>query len=219
MLKGFREFIMRGNVVDLAIAVVIGAAFGAVVTALVEDIITPLIAAIFGKPDFSNLAFTINKSTFHYGALINAIVSFLSIAAAIYFLVVLPLNKLAERRAARVAAGSPTRSRSPRTSSCSSRSATCSRTASEPGSRLGRSAPAVTRRDGAGVRARTSRGCVVRRRDPRPSRTVRSPAWWVAGRRPRAADARRGAPSAGRSPLQCASPASWTNCRAALRSA
>jgi large conductance mechanosensitive channel len=107
MIKGFKEFIMRGNVVDLAIAVVIGAAFGAVVTALVEDIITPFIAAIFGQPDFSNLTFKINGSTFKYGALINAIVSFLSIAAAIYFLIVLPLNKLAERRARRVAAGEP----------------------------------------------------------------------------------------------------------------
>ena len=107
MIKGFKEFIMRGNVVDLAIAVVIGAAFGAVVTALVEDIITPFIAAIFGQPDFSNLTFKINGSTFKYGALINAIVSFLSIAAAIYFLIVVPLNKLAERRARRVASGEP----------------------------------------------------------------------------------------------------------------
>ena len=99
MLKGFRDFIMRGNVVDLAIAVVIGAAFGAVVTALVEDFITPLIAAIGGQHDFSALTFTLNKSTFKYGAFINAVISFLFIAAAIYFLVVMPLNKLAERRA------------------------------------------------------------------------------------------------------------------------
>jgi large conductance mechanosensitive channel len=107
MLKGFKDFIMRGNVVDLAVAVVIGAAFGAVVTALVADIITPLIAAIGGKPDFGNLHFTVNKSTFKYGEFINAIVSFLIIAAAIYFLVVMPLNKLAERRAAKVASGEP----------------------------------------------------------------------------------------------------------------
>jgi large conductance mechanosensitive channel len=107
MLKGFKEFIMRGNVVDLAVAVVIGAAFGAVVTALVADIITPIIAAIGGKPNFSKLKFHINGSTFLYGDFINALITFLLIAAAIYFVVVLPLNKLAERRAARLAAGEP----------------------------------------------------------------------------------------------------------------
>jgi len=105
MLKGFRDFILRGNVVDLAVAVVIGAAFGAVVTALVADIITPLIAAIGGKPDFGNLTFTIHKSKFKYGDFINAIVSFLIIAAAIYFIVVMPLNKLAERRQRKLEAG------------------------------------------------------------------------------------------------------------------
>jgi large conductance mechanosensitive channel len=104
MLKGFREFILRGNVVDLAVAVVIGAAFGAVVTALVSDLITPLIAAIGGEPDFNNLKFTVNGSTFRYGHFINAVISFVIIAAAIYFLVVLPLNKLAERRARQLAA-------------------------------------------------------------------------------------------------------------------
>jgi large conductance mechanosensitive channel len=107
MLKGFKEFIMRGNAVDLAVAVVIGAAFGAVVTALVADFITPLIAAIGGKHDFSNLSFTVNKSTFLYGHFINAVISFVLVAAAIYFAVVLPLNKLAERRAAKVASGEP----------------------------------------------------------------------------------------------------------------
>ena len=107
MLKEFRSFILRGNLVDLAVAVVIGAAFGAVVTALVADIITPIIAAIGGQPDFSKLTFTINKSTFLYGAFINSVISFVIIAAAIYFLVVVPLNKLAERRAARLAAGEP----------------------------------------------------------------------------------------------------------------
>ena len=99
MFKGFRDFILRGNVIDLAIAVVIGVAFTAVVTALVSDLITPLIAAIFGKPDFSNLTFTINNSTFKYGAVINAVISFLAIAAVVYFVVVVPMNKLAERRA------------------------------------------------------------------------------------------------------------------------
>jgi large conductance mechanosensitive channel len=107
VLKGFKEFILRGNVVDLAVAVVIGAAFGAVVTALVADIITPIVAAIAGKPDFSTLFFTINDSKFLYGAFINAVISFVIIAAAIYFLVVLPLNTLAERRAARLSAGQP----------------------------------------------------------------------------------------------------------------
>jgi large conductance mechanosensitive channel len=105
MLKGFKDFIMRGNVVDLAVAVVIGAAFGAIVTALVADLITPLITAIAGKPNFADLTFTIHKSKFLYGDFINKLISFLIIAAAIYFLIVLPLNKLAERRRARLAAG------------------------------------------------------------------------------------------------------------------
>lgn len=105
MLKGFKEFIMRGNVVDLAVAVVIGAAFTAVVTALVKDLLTPLIAAIFGKPDFSNLQFTVNKSTFRYGDFINAAIQFLLIAAAIYFFVIVPIKKLNELQAKRRATG------------------------------------------------------------------------------------------------------------------
>jgi large conductance mechanosensitive channel len=100
MVKEFREFILRGNVVDLAIAVVIGAAFGAVVTALVKDLITPLTAAIGGKPDFGDLAFTINGSRFAYGDFFNAVVSFLIIAAVIFFLVVKPLNAFLARRKA-----------------------------------------------------------------------------------------------------------------------
>ncbi len=107
MLKGFKEFILRGNVVDLAVAVVIGAAFGAVVNSFVKDIITPIIAAIGGQPDFSTLTFTIHHSTFRYGAFINAVISFVIIAAAIYFVVVLPLNKIAERRALKHAKGEP----------------------------------------------------------------------------------------------------------------
>jgi large conductance mechanosensitive channel len=99
MFKGFREFVMRGNVVDLAVAVVIGAAFGAVVKAFVDNIITPIIAAVFGKPDFSGLIFTINGSVFRYGLFINALISFLLVAAAIYYVVVMPMNRLAERRA------------------------------------------------------------------------------------------------------------------------
>ncbi|HVX28885.1 MAG TPA: large conductance mechanosensitive channel protein MscL [Nitrolancea sp.] len=97
MLRDFKEFLLRGNVVDLAVAVIIGAAFGAVVTALVEDIITPLIAALGGQPDFSALSFTINKSHFLYGDFINAILSFLIIAAVVFFFVVVPINSLIER--------------------------------------------------------------------------------------------------------------------------
>jgi large conductance mechanosensitive channel len=107
MLKGFKEFIMRGNVVDLAVAVVIGAAFGAVVTALVKDLVTPIIAAIFGKPDFSDLSFTINKSKFLYGDFINAALQFVLVAAAIYFFIVVPIKRLAEMQARRRAAGEP----------------------------------------------------------------------------------------------------------------
>jgi large conductance mechanosensitive channel len=108
MLKEFRQFIMRGNVVDLAVAVVIGAAFGAVVIALIADIITPLIAAIFGKPSFANLSFEINNSTFLYGDFLNAVLTFVTIAAAIFFLVVKPLNVLAARRAAGAPTEAPT---------------------------------------------------------------------------------------------------------------
>jgi large conductance mechanosensitive channel len=94
----FKEFLLRGNVVDLAVAVVVGAAFGAVVNALVKDILTPIIAAIFGKPDFSALHFTINSSTFLYGDFLNAVFTFVTIAAAIFFFVVKPMNWLIERR-------------------------------------------------------------------------------------------------------------------------
>ena len=97
MLKGFKQFLLRGNVIDLAVAVVIGVAFGAVVTALVKDLITPLIAAIAGKPDFSAIKFTVNNSTFLIGDFINAVVSFLMIAAAIYFFVVVPVNAMMAR--------------------------------------------------------------------------------------------------------------------------
>jgi large conductance mechanosensitive channel len=97
MLKGFRQFLMRGNVIDLAVAVVIGAAFGAVVTALVKDLITPLIAAIVGKPDFSAITFTVNNSKFLIGDFINAVVSFVLISAAVYFFVVVPVNAIVAR--------------------------------------------------------------------------------------------------------------------------
>jgi large conductance mechanosensitive channel len=97
MLKGFRDFILRGNVIDLAVAVVIGAAFSAIVKALVTDLITPLIGAIGGKRDFSEIYFTINNSKFMVGDFINALISFLIISAVIYFLVVLPMNKFITR--------------------------------------------------------------------------------------------------------------------------
>ena len=97
MLKGFGKFIMRGNVIDLAVAVVIGAAFGTLVTALVKDFLTPLIAAIIGKPDFSAIAFTVNHSRFAIGDLINAIIAFLLIAAAIYFFIIVPMNAITAR--------------------------------------------------------------------------------------------------------------------------
>lgn len=97
VLKDFKTFLLRGNVVDLAVAVVIGTAFGAVVTALVRDIITPVIALIFGKPDFSALSFTINGSHFLYGDFINFLIAFVSIAAAVFFFVVQPVNMLMAR--------------------------------------------------------------------------------------------------------------------------
>ncbi|MGA2135588.1 MAG: large conductance mechanosensitive channel protein MscL [Bryobacteraceae bacterium] len=97
MLKGFKQFLMRGNVIDLAVAVVIGGAFGAVVAALVKDLITPIIAAIVGKPDFSALKFPINKSEFLLGDFINALVAFLLVATAVYFFVVVPVNAVMSR--------------------------------------------------------------------------------------------------------------------------
>jgi len=96
-MKGFRAFLLRGNVVDLAVAVVMGAAFGAVVSKLVADLLTPLIAAVVGKPDFSGIAFTVNNSKFLIGDFINAIVSFLLIGAAVYFFVVVPVNEIMAR--------------------------------------------------------------------------------------------------------------------------
>ncbi|HMY24895.1 MAG TPA: large conductance mechanosensitive channel protein MscL [Solirubrobacterales bacterium] len=96
MIQGYREFITRGNVIDLAVAVVIGAAFTALVNSVVADLLTPIIAAIIGEPDFSALSFTIRGSEFTYGNFINALIAFLSITAVIYFFVVLPLNHLKE---------------------------------------------------------------------------------------------------------------------------
>lgn len=98
MFQGFKQFILRGNVVELAVAVVFGVAFGAVIATLVKDLLTPLIAAIFGKPDFSALSFTVNNSTFLYGDFLNAVISFILIAAAVYFAVVIPMNAWNSRR-------------------------------------------------------------------------------------------------------------------------
>jgi large conductance mechanosensitive channel len=97
IVRDFRAFILRGNLVDLAVAVVIGAAFSSVVSALVRDIITPIIAAIFGKPDFSRLTFTINDSVFAYGDFLNALLTFLLVAAAVFFFVIRPVNSLMAR--------------------------------------------------------------------------------------------------------------------------
>ena len=98
MLRDFREFLLRGNLVDMAVGIVIGLAFTAVVTALVADLITPLIAAIFGTHDFSSLTFTINGSVFRYGDFINVLISFVLIATVVFFLVVRPVNAIMARR-------------------------------------------------------------------------------------------------------------------------
>ena len=100
LLKEFKTFLSRGNVVDLAVAVVLGTAFGLVIKALVADLLTPIIALIFGKPNFGELSFTINSSHFLYGDFINALIAFVTVAAAIFFFVVKPLNAMAARRAA-----------------------------------------------------------------------------------------------------------------------
>jgi large conductance mechanosensitive channel len=96
-MKGFKAFLLRGNVVDLAVGVVIGIAFGAVITAFVKDLVTPLVAALFGKPDFSSLSFTINNSKFLYGDFINAVLAFVIIGAVIYLFVVVPFTALVAR--------------------------------------------------------------------------------------------------------------------------
>jgi large conductance mechanosensitive channel len=97
MLKEFKQFLLRGNVVDLAVGVVVGAAFGSVVTALVADLLTPLIAALAKVPDFSGLSFMLNGSQFMYGHFINALISFLLVASSVFFFVIKPMNMLIER--------------------------------------------------------------------------------------------------------------------------
>ncbi|MGA3196245.1 MAG: large conductance mechanosensitive channel protein MscL [Terriglobales bacterium] len=113
MLSGFKQFILRGNVVDLAVGVVIGAAFGTVVTALVKDLINPLIALVVGKPDFTGLSFTVRSTVFPIGDFITAIVSFVLIAASVYFFVVTPVNSLIARTRRDPAPADPTTRKCP----------------------------------------------------------------------------------------------------------
>lgn len=113
MFKGFRQFIMRGNVMDLAVAVVIGAAFGAVVTSFVTNILTPLISAIVSKPDFSAFNLTLNGGVVSYGVFLNALISFLLVAAAVYFFMVAPMNAWKARAARNAAPADPTSKKCP----------------------------------------------------------------------------------------------------------
>jgi large conductance mechanosensitive channel len=99
MLKEFRDFLLRGNIVELAVAFVLGVAFAAVVTSLVDDLIMPIVAMIFGKPDFSDLTFTLNDAVFRYGAFITAVITFIAIAAAVFIFVVKPMHAIMSRRA------------------------------------------------------------------------------------------------------------------------
>ena len=108
-MRDFKEFLLRGNLVETAVGIVIGLAFAALVTAFVADFVTPLIAAIGGKPDFANLTFTINKSRFLYGSFFNALITFVIIAAVIFFFVVKPVNALMDRRRTEPAVDTPTR--------------------------------------------------------------------------------------------------------------
>jgi len=113
MMSGFRQFILRGNVIDLAVAVVIGGAFGAVVTALVKDILTPLIGAFVGTPDFSAITLTVNGSQFLIGDFVNALVAFVLISAAVYYAVVVPVNAITARRNRGQAPPDPTTKKCP----------------------------------------------------------------------------------------------------------
>ena len=113
MLRGFKEFVMRGNVLDLAVAVVIGAAFSALITALVKDLLTPLIGAVVGQPDFSAFVVTVNGSPFLIGDFLNALIAFFLMAAAVYFFVVAPVNALIARRRRGEAPADPTTKKCP----------------------------------------------------------------------------------------------------------
>jgi large conductance mechanosensitive channel len=112
-MKGFKQFLLRGNVVDLAVGVVIGAAFGAVVSSFVKDVLTPLIAAVVKQPDFSQLFFEMNSSKIMYGSFLNALIAFLLVAAAVYYMVVLPMNTLVARMRKAPAPADPTTKKCP----------------------------------------------------------------------------------------------------------
>jgi large conductance mechanosensitive channel len=113
MLKGFKQFVLRGNVLDLAVAVVMGGAFGAVVTALVKDLLTPFIAAIGGQPDFSAVGFTLNGAKFPIGDFLNSVISFLLVAAAVYFFIIAPVNAMVARMRRGEATPDPTSKKCP----------------------------------------------------------------------------------------------------------
>lgn len=113
MIQGFKQFLLRGNVIDLAVAVVIGAAFGAVVSSFVADVLTPLIAAIVGKPDFSALVLDVNGTPVRYGAFLNALISFVMVAFAVYFFIVSPVNAWNARRSRGEAPADPTTKKCP----------------------------------------------------------------------------------------------------------
>lgn len=112
-MRGFKQFLLRGNVLDLAVGVVIGVAFGAVVTSFVKNLLTPLIAALVGKPDFSAYSFEINGSKLLYGEFVNTVISFLLVATAVYFFLVLPMNKLVERSRKSAVPADPTTKKCP----------------------------------------------------------------------------------------------------------
>ena len=112
-MKGFKQFLLRGNVLDLAVGVVIGVAFGTVVTSFVKNLLTPLIAALVGKPDFSAYSFEINGSKLLYGEFVNTVISFLLVATAVYFFLVLPMNKLVERSRKSAVPADPTTKKCP----------------------------------------------------------------------------------------------------------
>ena len=113
MFKGFKQFILRGNVIDLAVAVVIGAAFGVVIKSFVEDVLTPIISAIVGKPDFSSMVINIHGTDIRYGLFLNALVGFLLVAGAVYFFMIAPMNALQERRNRGQAPPDPTTKKCP----------------------------------------------------------------------------------------------------------
>lgn len=113
VMEGFKKFILRGNVIELAVGIAVGAAFNSVVNSLVKDLITPLVAAIFKTPDFSSIAFTVRGSRFAFGDFINAVISFLLLAIAVYFIIVLPMNKLVARMKNREKPADPTDKKCP----------------------------------------------------------------------------------------------------------